>query len=164
MMNFVRNTYRICLWIRGSYRIMHLSNNNIFNNESIVVDIKCVTWYCRCIYDCFNWNIFLNHDKRVFYDLYKIPCFCLTVAIDLAAKNQKYGDWVPLFIFKEFINPNNTIFDAKGLIERKYTNHWPFKVGNHGGITILEIEYKSDQNRVVGISIVNVQDKVDQQL
>ena len=62
------------------------------------------------------------------------------------------------------INPNNTNFDAKGLIERKYMNHWPFKVGNHGGITILEIEYKLDQNRVVGISIVNVQDKVDQQL
>ena len=40
--------------------------------------------------------------------------------------------------------------------------HWPLKVGNHGGKTILDIEYKLDQNRDVGT--VNEQDKVDQQL
>ena len=51
------------------------------------------------------------------------------------------------------MNPNNTIFDAKRLIGRNYSDptvqsdmkHWPFKVGNHGGKPKLEVEYKSDQ-------------------
>jgi L1 cell adhesion molecule like protein len=50
------------------------------------------------------------------------------------------------------MNPNNTIFDAKRLIGRKYADatvqadmkHWPFKVVNSGGKPKLEVEYKNE--------------------
>jgi L1 cell adhesion molecule like protein len=51
------------------------------------------------------------------------------------------------------MNPNNTIFDAKRLIGRKYDDptvqsdmkHWPFKVVNSsGGKPKLEVEYKNE--------------------
>ncbi|CAH0714027.1 unnamed protein product, partial [Brenthis ino] len=48
------------------------------------------------------------------------------------------------------LNPNNTIFDAKRLIGRKYDDpkiqqdlkHWPFKVVNEGGKPKIQITYK----------------------
>merc|ERR1711963_434279 len=51
------------------------------------------------------------------------------------------------------MNPANTIFDAKGLIGRNFTDttvqsdmkHWPFKVVNAGGKPKLEVEYKSEE-------------------
>ena len=51
------------------------------------------------------------------------------------------------------INPNNTIFDAKRLIGRKFDDstvqsdlkHWPFKVINAGGKPKLEVEYKNEE-------------------
>jgi len=50
------------------------------------------------------------------------------------------------------MNPNNTIFDAKRLIGRKFNDstvaadmkHWPFKVINSGGKPKLEVEYKNE--------------------
>jgi L1 cell adhesion molecule like protein len=50
------------------------------------------------------------------------------------------------------MNPNNTIFDAKRLIGRKYDDstvkadmkHWPFRVVNSGGKPKLEVEYKNE--------------------
>merc|ERR1712213_124119 len=51
------------------------------------------------------------------------------------------------------INPTNTIFDAKRLIGRKFTDsavqsdmkHWPFKVTNVSGKPKLQVEYKSEE-------------------
>merc|ERR1711963_1355003 len=51
------------------------------------------------------------------------------------------------------MNPANTIFDAKRLIGRNFTDttvqsdmkHWPFKVVNAGGKPKLEVEYKSEE-------------------
>jgi len=51
------------------------------------------------------------------------------------------------------INPNNTIFDAKRLIGRKFDDstvqsdmkHWPFTVINAGGKPKLEVEYKNEE-------------------
>jgi len=51
------------------------------------------------------------------------------------------------------MNPNNTIFDAKRLIGRKYEDptvtsdkkHWPFKVVNSGGLPKLEVEFKNEE-------------------
>merc|ERR1711872_730998 len=50
------------------------------------------------------------------------------------------------------INPNNTIFDAKRLIGRKFQDsavqsdmkHWPFEVVNSGGLPKLKVEYKNE--------------------
>ena len=51
------------------------------------------------------------------------------------------------------INPNNTIFDAKRLIGRKFDDstvqadmkHWPFKVIKVGDKPKLEVEYKNEE-------------------
>nr|UNE55966.1 heat shock protein 68 transcript variant X3 [Paroster macrosturtensis] len=50
------------------------------------------------------------------------------------------------------MNPNNTVFDAKRLIGRKYTDdkikddmkHWPFKVVNDSGKPKIQVQYKCD--------------------
>ena len=50
------------------------------------------------------------------------------------------------------MNPTNTIFDAKRLIGRRFTDdsvqsdtkHWPFKVVNHDGNPKLQAEYKGE--------------------
>jgi len=50
------------------------------------------------------------------------------------------------------MNPNNTIFDAKRLIGRKFEDptvqadmkHWPFKVINEGGKPKIQVEYKNE--------------------
>jgi len=51
------------------------------------------------------------------------------------------------------INPNNTIFDAKRLIGRKFADsavqsdmkHWPFDVVDCAGIPKLKVEYKNEE-------------------
>ncbi|GFY41604.1 heat shock protein 70 B2 [Trichonephila inaurata madagascariensis] len=51
------------------------------------------------------------------------------------------------------MNPENTIFDAKRLIGRKYDDpkiqqdlkHWPFKVINQGGKPKLKVEFKGEE-------------------
>ncbi|GIY34428.1 heat shock protein 70 B2 [Caerostris darwini] len=51
------------------------------------------------------------------------------------------------------LNPENTIFDAKRLIGRKFDDpkiqqdmkHWPFKVTNHGGKPKIRVEFKGEQ-------------------
>merc|ERR1711915_1148124 len=51
------------------------------------------------------------------------------------------------------INPTNTVFDAKRLIGRKFTDssvqsdmkHWPFKVTNVSSKPKLQVEYKSEE-------------------
>ena len=56
------------------------------------------------------------------------------------------------FCFQAAMNPTNTIFDAKRLIGRRFTDdsvqsdikHWPFKVVNHDGKPKLQAEYKGD--------------------
>ena len=50
------------------------------------------------------------------------------------------------------MNPNNTVFDAKRLIGRKFDDttvqadmkHWPFKVINDGGKPKIQVEYKNE--------------------
>ena len=56
------------------------------------------------------------------------------------------------FSLKVAINPNNTIFDAKRLIGRKFDEstvqsdmkHWPFTVVDAGGRPKLQVEYKNE--------------------
>merc|ERR1712130_998760 len=51
------------------------------------------------------------------------------------------------------MNPNNTIFDAKRLIGRKFDDstvqadmkHWPFKVVNAAGKPKLHVEFKNEE-------------------
>ena len=51
------------------------------------------------------------------------------------------------------MNPNNTVFDAKRLIGRKYDDptveqdkkHWPFKVVNDGSKPKIVVEYKYEE-------------------
>jgi len=53
------------------------------------------------------------------------------------------------------MNPNNTIFDAKRLIGRKFDDstvqadmkHWPFKVINSAGKPKLEVEFKNEEKQ-----------------
>ena len=50
------------------------------------------------------------------------------------------------------MNPQNTVFDAKRLIGRKYDDHsvqsdikhWPFKVINKAGKPVIQVEYKGE--------------------
>lgn len=50
------------------------------------------------------------------------------------------------------MNPNNTVFDAKRLIGRKFEDsvvqsdmkHWPFQVVSHGGKPKVQVEYKGE--------------------
>jgi heat shock protein 1/8 len=50
------------------------------------------------------------------------------------------------------MNPNNTVFDAKRLIGRKFEDatvqadmkHWPFKVVSEGGKPKIQVEYKNE--------------------
>merc|ERR1739848_755606 len=50
------------------------------------------------------------------------------------------------------MNPNNTVFDAKRLIGRKYDDptvaadrkHWPFEVVSDGGKPKIQVEYKAE--------------------
>lgn len=50
------------------------------------------------------------------------------------------------------MNPDNTVFDAKRLIGRRYDDpsvqsdmkHWPFNIINDGGKPKIRVEYKSD--------------------
>jgi hypothetical protein len=54
------------------------------------------------------------------------------------------------------MNPENSIFDAKRLIGRNYSDqtvqsdmkHWPFTVVNHGGKPKLQAEYKGERKTV----------------
>ena len=51
------------------------------------------------------------------------------------------------------LNPHNTVFDAKRLIGRKFTDsevqadmkHWPFKVIDKAGKPVISVEYKGEQ-------------------
>ena len=53
------------------------------------------------------------------------------------------------------MNPENTVFDAKRLIGRKYLDdtvqkdmtHWPFKVINDGGKPKIQVQYKNEEKR-----------------
>ena len=50
------------------------------------------------------------------------------------------------------MNPDNTVFDAKRLIGRRFDDsavqsdmkHWPFKVVNDGGKPKIQVEYKNE--------------------
>jgi len=50
------------------------------------------------------------------------------------------------------MNPDNTVFDAKRLIGRRFEDpavqmdmkHWPFLIVNDGGKPKIRVEYKSD--------------------
>lgn len=51
------------------------------------------------------------------------------------------------------MNPHNTVFDAKRLIGRKFSDaevqadmkHWPFKVIDKGGKPIIQVEYRGEE-------------------
>ena len=57
-----------------------------------------------------------------------------------------------ILVLQAAMNPTNTIFDAKRLIGRRFTDdsvqsdtkHWPFKVVNHDGKPKLQAEYKGE--------------------
>ena len=57
------------------------------------------------------------------------------------------------------MNATNTVFDAKRLIGRKFTDpsvqadckHWPFKVvSGPGGTPIIEVDYKGESKQFKG--------------
>eukprot|EP00030_Apusomonadida_sp_AF-17_P006161 a678037_124.p2 GENE.a678037_124~~a678037_124.p2 ORF type:complete len:136 (+),score=68.11 a678037_124:36-410(+) len=53
------------------------------------------------------------------------------------------------------MNPENTVFDAKRLIGRKFTDdtvqsdmtHWPFRVVAEGEKPMIEVQYKGENRR-----------------
>ena len=55
------------------------------------------------------------------------------------------------------MNPHNTVFDAKRLIGRKFSDaevqadmkHWPFKVIDKGGKPIIQVEYRGEEKTFV---------------
>nr|ANQ44604.1 heat shock 70 kDa protein [Paratrypanosoma confusum] len=55
------------------------------------------------------------------------------------------------------MNPHNTVFDAKRLIGRKFTDldvqadmkHWPFKVVNKGDKPVIEVQYQGETRHFV---------------
>ena len=58
-----------------------------------------------------------------------------------------------LILLQVAINPCNTIFDAKRLIGRKFSDatvqadmkHWPFTVIDSGTLPKLQVEYKNEE-------------------
>lgn len=50
------------------------------------------------------------------------------------------------------MNPFNTVFDAKRLIGRRFTDsevqadmkHWPFKIVDKAGLPVIQVEYKGE--------------------
>lgn len=59
------------------------------------------------------------------------------------------------------LNPNNTVFDAKRMIGRRFNDaavqddmkHWPFKVINSKGKPMVEVEYRSEKRTFVAEEI-----------
>ena len=57
-------------------------------------------------------------------------------------------------------NPENTVFDAKRLIGRTYSDgdvkkdiaHWPFKIVNKGGKPMIQVEHRNELKDFVGSS------------
>ena len=57
-----------------------------------------------------------------------------------------------MYCLQVAMNPENTVFDAKRLIGRRYDDpavqsdmkHWPFHVVNDGGKPKIRVEYKSE--------------------
>ena len=60
-----------------------------------------------------------------------------------------------IFFFQIAMNPTNTVFDAKRLIGRRYTDatvqsdmqHWPFEVINDGSKPKIQVSYKGEKRR-----------------
>ena len=58
-------------------------------------------------------------------------------------------------------NPENTIFDAKRLIGRKYDDpdvqkdlrHWPFKIVNKSGKPMIQVNHRGDLKDFVSVTI-----------
>ncbi len=57
-------------------------------------------------------------------------------------------------------NPENTVFDAKRLIGRKFDDpeiqrdqkHWPFKVTNKGGKPHVQVKYRGELREFVSLA------------
>ena len=68
-------------------------------------------------------------------------------------KNDFFNDYSFLLLKQAALNPTNTIFDAKRLIGRRFTDdgvqsdmkHWPFKVTNSDGKPVIRAEYKGEE-------------------
>ena len=58
-------------------------------------------------------------------------------------------------------NPQNTVFDAKRLIGRRFDEpdvkrdmkHWPFKIVGKAGKPVIQVQHKGEQREFVCISI-----------
>jgi len=60
------------------------------------------------------------------------------------------------------MNPYNTVFDAKRLIGRKFSDadvqadmkHWPYKIIDKGGKPVIQVEYKGEEKQFVSGAVV----------
>jgi heat shock protein 1/8 len=65
------------------------------------------------------------------------------------------------------MNPYNTVFDAKRLIGRKFTDaevqadmkHWPFKVIDKDSKPIVQVEYRGEQKTFVSMLSPSIMQK-----
>jgi len=70
------------------------------------------------------------------------------------------------------MNPTNTIFDAKRLIGRGFSDasvqsdmkHWPFKVSNAGGKPRLSVEHKCEKSKLSSEELSSAMSALDEAL
>merc|ERR1711944_351375 len=113
-------------------------NKNMKKNPAIGIDLG-TTYSCVGIFEHGKVEILANDQGNRTTPSY-VAFTDTERLIGDAAKNQVA------------MNPNNTIFDAKRLIGRKFEDpaiqkdmkHWPFKVINDNGKPKLQVEYRCE--------------------
>merc|ERR1712165_679488 len=126
---------------KGSQQVINLSykTNNMSKKQAVGIDLG-TTYSCVGVFQHGKVEIIANDQGNRTTPSY-VAFTDTERLIGDAAKNQVA------------MNPNNTIFDAKRLIGRKFNEstvqsdrkHWPFQVVEQNGLPRLRVEYQSEE-------------------
>merc|ERR1712072_821525 len=128
-------TYTICVNIKSESKMPAATKKNV----AVGIDLG-TTYSCVGVFQHGKVEIIANDQGNRTTPSY-VAFTDTERLIGDAAKNQVA------------MNPSNTVFDAKRLIGRNYSDsavqsdmkHWPFRVLNAGGKPKLQVEYKTEE-------------------